>query len=358
MLLRNVFNSVLIAALRFRMIAGRARGIRDLHRRPDPCVELGWGLSGIAVTMIAQQIVGTLMTLPPAVRMLDRRAVRLLSRADTAQFFGYAWKVQISGLSGMLQLQKDQLVAGRLLSAQESGPFGQGSNFAMQIRMLPLNALAPVQAMFGEGGELGAHDALPTAVRLQRTWVRLMTGWCVLGTPATYVGVRAWLPEPRSVGDRRIDPHRRGLLPAVRRRPQGVDAQPRPPRHRRPSLDRRPLRQRGIERRPISPLGTHMVSCRHLTGQVGSALFYTWAARQVLGAAPRVFLRDVPWWQALVSLGVVIGLELWCAPLLPRGGLGLVAAAGVAVPGALLFVALTFGREGWDFIRVRRRTRA
>ena len=361
MLLRNVFNSVLIAALRFRITASAVLvGYAIYTVGLILCVELGWGLSGIAVTMIAQQIVGTLMTLPPAVRMLDRRAVRLLSRADTAQFFGYAWKVQISGLSGMLQLQKDQLVAGRLLSAQESGPFGQGSNFAMQIRMLPLNALAPVQAMLGaKVGELGAPDALPTAVRLQRTWVRLMTGWCVLGTPATYVGVRAWLPDSYAASATVAS-----ILIAGAFFPLSVVVL---------KVWTLSLGHPGIDVRAsivglfvnvassvaLYPLwGMYGVVLGTTLGQVGSALFYTWAARRVLGAAPRVFLRDVPWWQALVSLGVVIGLELWCAPLLPRGGLGLVAAAGVAVPGALLFVALTFGREGWDFIRVRRRTRA
>lgn len=358
LLLRNVFNSVLIATLRFRITATAiVVGYLVYAVGLVLCVERGWGLYGIAATMIVQQLLGTAITLPPALRLLDRRGLRWLDRAEAAHFFGYAWKVQISGLSGMIQTQKDQLVAGRVLSAQESGPFGQGSNFAMQIRMLPLNALAPVQAILGaKVGELGAHGALPTAQRLQRTWVRAVTGWCVLGTPATFVGVRAWLPDSYAASATVA-----AILVGAAFFPLSVVVlKVWTLSLGRPGIDVRAsvvsLTVNFTSSLLLYPaLGMFGVVLGTAAGQTGSALFYTWAARRALPAAPGVFLRDVPWWQALLTLALVVGVQAWVAPMLPRGVFGLVGAAGAAVPAALVFVGLTFGRAGLIMLRSRLR---
>ncbi|MDO5712264.1 MAG: hypothetical protein Q4P32_11065, partial [Micrococcales bacterium] len=74
LLLRNVFNSVLIATLRFRITATAiVVGYLVYAVGLVLCVERGWGLYGIAATMIVQQLLGTAITLPPALRLLDRR---------------------------------------------------------------------------------------------------------------------------------------------------------------------------------------------------------------------------------------------------------------------------------------------
>lgn len=363
LLLRNVFNSVLIAGLHFRLTAvAIIVGYVVYAVGLVLTVERGWGLYGIAATMVLQQIVGSTITLPRTFRLLDRHGVGWLSGPDAAAFFAYAWKVQLSGLAGMIQTQKDQLVAGRVLSAQESGPFGQGGNFAMQIRTLPLNAMAPIQAVIGaKVGKLGAHGALPAAQRLQRTWVRGITGWCVLGAPATFFGVRAWLPD--SYADAAIVAT---ILVASAVFPLSVVVlKVWTLSLGRPRVD---VRASGVSLTvnfasslalyPV--LGMFGVVLGTALGQAASALSYTWMARRILPAAPPVFLRDVPWWQAALTLVVAVWVEAWLAPMLPRGVAGLLCAAGGAVPAALVFVGTTFRTQAVDLARARlgRRQRA
>ncbi len=356
LLLRNVFNSVLMAALRFRItataiIVGHVVYTAGLVAS----VELGWGLYGVAATMIAQQVIGSLITVPPVIRLLDRGGIGWLGRPELAEFFGYAWKVQISGLLVVAQTQKDQLVAGRVLSAQESGPFGLGSNFAMQLRQLPLNAIAPIQATIGaQVGRLGPVDALPSAERLQRTWVRLITGWSVLGVPATYVGVRAWLPDSYSLSATVAAIlvaaaffHLAVIVLKVWALSLG-----------RPDVDVRASVAGVVANVVMSfllywPFGLIGVVVGSALGQMCNAFVYVWAAARALPVAPRSFVRDVPWWQALVGFALASGLELWLAPMLPRGVLGLATAAFAALPAALVFAGCTFGREGLTWVRAR-----
>lgn len=361
LLLRNVFNSVLIASLHFRITAtaillGHLVYVVGLVLT----VEHGWGLPGVAVTMIAQQILGTLVTLPRALRLLDRAGLAFLSREDTRAFFFYAWKVQVSGLSGMIQTQKDQLVAGRVLSAQESGPFGQGSNFASQIKMLPLNALAPFQAMIGaKVGQVGPEGAVATAMRLQRVWVRVITGWCVLGVPATFVGVRAWLPD--SYADSAVVA---AILVGAAFFPlAAVVLKVWTLSLGRPGID---VRASGVSLAAnfaasllLYPwFGMFGVVVGTAIGQASSALFYAWAAHRLLPVTLRHFLRDTPWWQGAVTLVLATGLALGVAPVLPRGVLGLLGAAAAALPAALVYVGLVFGREGFEWVATRLRRRS
>lgn len=361
LLLRNVFNSILMANNRFRLTAGAViLGYAVYAVGLVLVVENGWGLRGIAVTMVLQQVVGTAVTVPVAVRRLDHEAVGWMSRAELRPFFRYAWKVQITGLLVIVQSQKDQLVAGRFLSAQLSGPYGQGSNFAAQLRQLPLNVLAPLQAALGARvGAVGASDAVPTAQRTQRIWVRLITGWCVLGVPSAYVGVRAWLPENYAQASSVA-----AILIAGSFFPLSVVvAKVWALSLGHPEIDVRATIM-GLSVNVGASLllypvaGVLGVVAGTAIGQAGAALFFAWESRRVLPVTPGLFLRDVPWWQAVLVGVVVLGIQLATAHLLPRGVFGLLAAALLALPGALVFGLLVFGRSGWTELRTTLRGRS
>ena len=62
-------------------------------------VENGFGLYGVAVTMIVQQVVGTLITVPVGFRYLTSAGLRPLDRATAAEFFAYAWRIQVGGIA-------------------------------------------------------------------------------------------------------------------------------------------------------------------------------------------------------------------------------------------------------------------
>lgn len=356
MLLRNVFNSLLMAADRFRLTAAAILlGYAVYAVGLVLTVKNGWGLYGIAATMALQQLLGTVVTVPPALRVLDRAGRGWLSREESRAFFGYAWKVQVTGLLVMAQSQKDQLVAGRVLSAQLSGPYGQGASFAGQLRQLPLNVMAPLQAALGSAvGSGGAVQAVPTAERIQRIWVRLITGWCVLGVPSAYVGVRAWLPDSYHLAASVA-----AILIAGSFLPLAVVVT----KVWALSLGHPEIDMRATILGLAVNIGASVllypvagmlgVVVGTAVGQGAAALFYSWSAARILPATPGWFLRQVPWWQTLVVAVGVSAAQLLVAEALPRGVLGLLGAGAAALPAAVLYGALVFGRPG---LRELRRT--
>ena len=97
--LRNLYNSLLFANGRFRItsiaiitsyVTYLAGMLATIH--------YDWGLRGVAATFVAQQVVGTLISVPAGVRYVDRRGVGWISRPVAKEFFDYAWRVQITGL--------------------------------------------------------------------------------------------------------------------------------------------------------------------------------------------------------------------------------------------------------------------
>lgn len=194
---RNLFAAVLFAHHRFGVttamlllgylvyVAGLVWTIQT-HR----------GLTGIAWMFMVQQGIATLFIIPSACRFLTRRGVGVVSAAQLREFFGYSWKAQLSSLLDGVAQYGDQFIVQRFRSS-EAVPFGQGASFAQQLRTVPLNAYAPVQAMVGRAvGAQGPEAALGTFERIQRPWVIGVAGWMAAGAPAAYFGVNAWLHAP------------------------------------------------------------------------------------------------------------------------------------------------------------------
>ncbi len=156
-------------------------------------IEGNHGLKGIALTFIVQQLMATLAIIPAALKHLSRSGVGLLARPDLKEFFGYSWKVQFSSLLDMVSLQGDMLIVSKFAAVQQP-QFGPGANFAQQLRMVPMNAFSPVQAMLGRSvGGKGEAAAVADFARIQRLWVLGVVGWVAVGAPAAYYGVTHWV---------------------------------------------------------------------------------------------------------------------------------------------------------------------
>lgn len=345
-LLRNLYNAVIAARHLFRhtstaILCGHLIYTVGLVLT----IENGWGLYGVAVTMVVQQLVASVFTVPVGLSYLDRTGLHWLSRSELAEFFAYAWKVQISGLVALIGSQKDQLVAGRVLSAQESGPFGQGTNFANQFRYMPFNAIGPIQAMIGsEVGAGGPQAALHRVETLQRMWVRAVTGWIVIGIPAAYVGVARWLPDSFAaaapVAAILLVGHFFALIAMVLKIWALTLGHP--------ELDMRSgivglVVNLGLSVALGLPFGMLGVVVATSLGQVAAMLFFSYDARRVLPVRPRWFVRDIPWVAALVGGVVCAAVESALASVLPRGALGLLCAGLLAAPPLLLYAVLAFG---------------
>lgn len=346
-LIRNLYNSLLFAHARFRItstaiIAGYLVYVAGMILT----IRADWGLRGVAATFVAQQLVGALISVPAGLRYVDRRGVGWMDRAVAREFFGYAWKVQITGLIAMASAQKDQLVAGRMLGAQLSGPYGQGANFTQNLKMMPLNAFGPLQAMIGQRvGAEGAEAARQTAERIQRVWVRALVGYGAVGLPATYYGVATWLrdsfgPTSAPVATVLFAGAVVAMLGSVLNMWCLTLGQP--GLSLRSSLI-------GLTLNVVLSivgwvtLGMLGVVAGTAAAQVGSAAWLSWAAPRKLGTPIEWFGRSIPWGWAAAAAAVTLGLEVLVHSHLPRGAAGLLACGLLAAPGFLGYLVAVFG---------------
>lgn len=360
LLLRNLYSSVVYARQRFgtmsiAILAGYTAYVVGVVLT----VVRGWGLYGIAGALVAQGVVLGCISVPTGLRYLDRAGLHLLSRAESAEFFRYAWRVQVSGLVSFVGYQKDQLVAGRVLSAQLSGPFGQGTSFATQLSWMPQNAVGPIQAMIGQRvGKVGAAAAVPTVESIQGAWVKGVTGWCVIGAPAAYVGVRAWLPDSFALAGTVAAILLLGqtfwliarvlLLWGLTLGQSGLDM-------------RGNLVALGANIALSIPLGVAFgmlgIVAATALSKVVQMGWVSWDARRTLPTQIRWFVRDVPVLAALAGFAACAGVQAALAPVYPRGALGLVCAGLGAVPALAAYAALAVPRSQWrgvlDALRAR-----
>lgn len=347
LMLRNLYNSLLFANGRFRItsiaiitsyVTYLAGMLATIH--------YDWGLRGVAATFVAQQVVGTLISVPAGVRYVDRRGVGWISRPVAKEFFDYAWRVQITGLIYVLTIQKDSLVAGRMISAQEAGPYSQGSNFAQNLRMLPLNAFGPLQATIGQSvGAHGAQDARPSTERIQRLWVKLVVGYGAVGLPATYFGVATWLRDSFGATAAPVATVLFlgavfALLPAVlvvwclSLGEPGLNL-----RYSLLSLVVNIL----LTVVCWGTFGIMGVVAATAASQLIAALWLSWAARRRLSTPVEWFGRSIPWGWAILAAGITLGLELLVHPWLPKGALGLLCCGLLAGPGFIGYLLAVFG---------------
>lgn len=345
---RNLFSSVVYARQRFRLmsiaiIVAYFVYIVGLVLT----VVFGWGLVGIAWTLVAQQVANTALSLPVGVSYLTRKGMGFVSKAEALEYLGYAWKIQVTGLTTMVTAQKDQLFAGRLLSAQESGPYGQGTNFSSNLKYLPHNAIGPIQALIGHRvGESGAESAVGLVERIQRFWVRATTGWCAVGAPATYFGVRAWLPDSyadaATVATILLLGHLFWLISIV------LVVWTKTIGH--PEIEMRAVviglvanLAMSFAFAPVFGM-TGVVVATALSNAVVMGVV-SWGARRSIDIRPRWFMREVPWISGIVAALVCLASEWLLSPYFVDGAVGLLMAAASALPAVLVFAFSAFSRE-------------
>lgn len=308
-------------------------------------VQHGWGLRGIAITFVAQASFAAFSIVPNACRYLTRAGLSVLPRSEIGRFFQYAWKVQVVGLMGIINLQADALTIGAVLPVRQVGVYGAGANFAMQLRNIPTNVLSPIQAIlgrsFGRAGTVGAH---PDFVRLQRLWVRGCTGWIVVALGAVYFAVLSWLgPEFRLgavVAVILLAGHLVNLWTGVLVVWVQVIG--------KPELEARygvlgVLLNVPLTVALIFPFGVLGVVAATTTAQIACSLYLLRITKSQVVPTPPPFIRDIPVLAALAAIATTVLLELLAFPHAPEGAAGLAYTALVASPGVLVYASLTWG---------------
>lgn len=326
-------------------------------------LENGLGLRGVAYAFIAQHVVATFFIIPPALTHLTRRGVGLVPRAQLVDFARVSWRVQVSGIFSIASLQGVILVVGRLRPAQVPD-FGPGATFAQQLKLIPMNGVAPIQAMLGRSvGVRGAVDAAAEFTQIQRMWVAAVSGWTVVGAPAAYIGVNVWLPLEGHLAGQvaaiMLVAHLLALLPQVLL--QWLLLVERP-QHEMWSSGLTVLVLVGLSLVLVPLVGALGAAIAAAVGQAVGLVLLLRAARGLEVRVPSPW-SCVPWWQMLIA-GALSAVSVWAISLpidsaqLPAGGLGLLLCGAAAAPAMLLYTVLVWGpRKVGQAIRGRLRRR-
>lgn len=305
----------------------------------------GWGLYGVGVTFILQQVFSTLVIIPPALRLMDFGQFSRLSSRELKEFFSYAWRVQVAGICTFMTLGKDTLLASTLLSADHGAYYGQGASFAQQLRMLPSQAMAPMQGILGRSvGGKGVQDSVEDFVAIQRYWVLGVSGWCAVGIPATYFGVRAWLPEDFTIS---------GQVSAVLLAAHLFTLLPIPMKLWALTLGNAKVEVRygvallvasfGLTFPFINIFGVIGTVYATAIGSLIATVFIQWNSGRVMPVKVPSFWREVPVAASLVAAALTLGIELLIDPWVPGGPIGLVLCGAAALPGVVLYALVTIG---------------
>jgi O-antigen/teichoic acid export membrane protein len=317
-------------------------------------VRLGWGLRGVALVFIAQQMLATLLVVPSATAYLSRKGIGLPRWAEARELFRYSAKLQVMGLSYLCNTQVDGLVVGATLSLKPLAYYNTGSGFVTQLRGASYNALTPMithlSRTVGAHGEKAAYHEY---LRLQRLWVVAVSGWSAAAAGAAYFGITAWLGSSfRLAGEIALVlliGHAAALcnwLLAVYCTAVG-----------RPELEMRygiisMLINVGLTI-PLAFTGAiGIVAATSISMVVASMTFIRMVRRSFLPDLPNYFTQ-IPFVKVILTAIVVVLLELAIRPIVPSGPFGLLlcavpAALGLAFYGGTLFgfrIIFELGRD-------------
>jgi O-antigen/teichoic acid export membrane protein len=118
----------------------------------------------------------------------------LLSRATTAELWRYASRMQLSVLTGLVNVQLDGLVIAAALPIRYVGLYSIGMQAASAARSLPLYAFAPLLTRLTTTFRNEGRDATAAEFeRLERTWLPAVLGYGVVAVAAIGFSVPVWL---------------------------------------------------------------------------------------------------------------------------------------------------------------------
>jgi O-antigen/teichoic acid export membrane protein len=302
------------------------------------------GLEGVALVFVAQQVLASVLIVPAAMRYLDRRGIGLLSWSELKSVVSFSGKVQVKNIAQLVNNQVDPLVIGAGISVRALGFYNPGANFAYQLYTVAMNALGPANVYLGNSlGHGGLEYAQRQFVRLQRIWVRAVTGWSVVAMCSVYFGIAVWL-GPRF--------HLAGWICAILTAGNAVLLV-----GALITTYAAAIGNAGVGARygmvgmvvniastiPLVLLGSLGVVIGTAVGQVAAAAYLLRYARRSLGAGIPNPLREVPVGSAAITAMATVAMEYFLRHHVPSGPLGLLAMAVPAAIGLALFALLTVG---------------
>jgi O-antigen/teichoic acid export membrane protein len=322
------------------------------------CVTHHYGLRGVAVVLLIQQVLTTLAVLPNAVRYLDWASLRLLPRKEIREIAHFGLTSSSLSVTGLINSEVDTLLIGAVFSLNNVTQFNTGNKFAYQLRNLTFTALGPAGVHLARAYGLGGDElAAKEFVRLQRLWVVATTGWCAVGLGAIYFGIVAWLgsgfEQSGEVGVIAMAAITVNLWTGVLT--QYVNSVGRPDLELRYSVLGVCINL--LFTIPLAFVGPLGVVGATTIGSIVASLYLMLIVDRRYEKKLRRFWLDVPLFEGGVALGVTVGLELLIRPSVPGGAGGLLVTGVPALIGLAVFCLFIFRgirREIWVMICSRK----
>jgi O-antigen/teichoic acid export membrane protein len=120
----------------------------------------------------------------------------LPSVASATEVGGYAWRMQLSALTGFVNTELDALVIAAFLPVRYVGLYQIGMQVASAVRSLPLYAFAPLLTRLTMLFRREGRDATRSEFeRLERRWLPVVSGYGLVGIAAVGFSVVIWLGD-------------------------------------------------------------------------------------------------------------------------------------------------------------------
>ena len=153
-------------------------------------------LQRLAAALIVAQGAGLVIAVTFCSRNIQL-SPRFLPRGELSRFWSYSWRMQVSSLTALVNLEADALIVGFLLPVRYVAFYGLGATAATYIRNLPLWVLPPLSTqLFQAMGRDGVDGAVEHFRSLHRRWMSVIVGYGLTGAICGGAGILAWLGRP------------------------------------------------------------------------------------------------------------------------------------------------------------------
>ena len=190
----SVFNAQLQAHGRFRAIAFRSVASQGIYLALVPTLVPRHGLAGLVVASMIAQGVALVAAAFAAGKHLSWRSVGFVDRESLRELGGFAARVQLGTLAGLITLESDTLIVAAFLPVREVGVYAVGVAVATALRALPIFALpalySELVARFDQGRQ---NVTLERGRAYHAQWMALLAGYGCIACACAYAAVRAWL---------------------------------------------------------------------------------------------------------------------------------------------------------------------
>lgn len=354
-ILRGVFAALLNANQRFALTSLATVGQYALYTVGIVLtVHEGWGLYGVALTLLIQTAAVTAALAYGSSRYVTRARLRFLRRRELSDFLKYAGRAQVASFSDLINLQSDSVIIGGFLGVRSVTFYSSGRNFASQIRTFPGNAIGPAATLLGETfGKDGQSAVLVQFRRLQRIWVRACSGWIAVAAGAAWFGVTKWLGSDFELAGTVAVVLLVGYMFRLWADMLTVYCQT----VGHPELEARygtlsVAVNLVLTLALVVPFGVIGVIVATAIGQLTGSLYLINLVHRRLSPEVPSFLGEVPWRLMAATAALTVALEALARPWLTEGPIGLVEAGLVASPALAVYV---IGMFGWSTLVARAR---